>query len=387
VNPCNDPKAVGGVWQEGCLVKTCNSGTVEESLADECAELIEKKVEKILGEKLAEKGIECSTENGGLTEAGKYQTPGIILAGGSWQTHVKLIKPETKEVCNLPDIPSYFSFASMDLVDGTPIMCGSWFASPGLSRMKNETENRKFSPVSSCVQLSPATKEAEWTIVTENMPLRRDHVSMATPAGIFLMGGYSGKSVDLLKPDGSLQRRIFNLERLIDCGCGIEDEGTLIITGGGSNGREAEATKMVDRYNSKGFVETLPEMNYERIGHGCGYFHKDGKKVLVVGGGYYGRYNKISSTEIFTMGSKTWSVSAPLSLPVPRSFASVSLNNRVYFLAGDGKRRGSLLVHEFDGEKWEETQKVRISGLDDRYKGNRAVAVDLATSGFDKFCT
>ena len=44
-------------------------------------------------------------------------------------------------------------------------------------------------------------------------------------------------------------------------------------------------------------------------------------------------------------------------------------------------------MHEFDGEKWEETQKVRISGLDDRYKGNRAVAVDLATSGFDEFCT
>ena len=49
-------QADGGVWQEGCLVKTCNSGTVEESLADECVELIEKKVEKILGERLAEKG-------------------------------------------------------------------------------------------------------------------------------------------------------------------------------------------------------------------------------------------------------------------------------------------------------------------------------------------
>ena len=35
-------------------------------------------------------------------------------------------------------------------------------------------------------------------------------------------------------------------------GCGIEDEGTLIITGGGSNGRsDSVATKIVDRYNSK----------------------------------------------------------------------------------------------------------------------------------------
>ena len=91
-------QADGGVWQEGCLVKTCNSGTVEESLADECVELIEKKVEKILGERLAEKGsiqhiatkneqeylsmyegIECPTKNGELAEAGKYQTPGKVL--------------------------------------------------------------------------------------------------------------------------------------------------------------------------------------------------------------------------------------------------------------------------------------------------------------------
>ena len=44
------------VWQEGCLVKSCNSGTVEEKLADECVKLIEKKLEEILDEKLGEKG-------------------------------------------------------------------------------------------------------------------------------------------------------------------------------------------------------------------------------------------------------------------------------------------------------------------------------------------
>ena len=67
------------------------------------------------------------------------------------------------------------------------------------------------------MQLSPATKEAEWTIYAEKMPLRRDHVSMATPDGILLMGGYCQRSVDLLKPDGSLQRGVFKLERDIEC--------------------------------------------------------------------------------------------------------------------------------------------------------------------------
>ena len=66
----------------------------------------------------------------------KMSILGIILAGGSWQNQVKLIKPDTKEVCNLPNIPDYFSYSSMDLVDGTPVMCGSWFGSPGKSRKK-----------------------------------------------------------------------------------------------------------------------------------------------------------------------------------------------------------------------------------------------------------
>ena len=38
--------------QNGCLVQTCKSGKVEESLAEECVELIEKRVEEILEEKL-----------------------------------------------------------------------------------------------------------------------------------------------------------------------------------------------------------------------------------------------------------------------------------------------------------------------------------------------
>jgi len=52
---CSDPKAADGVWQEGCIVRTCKSGAVEESLADECVQLIEKIVEEKIVEKLAVK--------------------------------------------------------------------------------------------------------------------------------------------------------------------------------------------------------------------------------------------------------------------------------------------------------------------------------------------
>jgi len=364
-------------------VQTCVSGTTVESLAKECVALITEKVDKIIDEKLADKSIECSIENKPLSEEGKYKIPGIIVAGGDWQTKVKLIKPDTKEVCNLPDLPSYFSWSSINLLAGTPVMCSSGFASPGKARMKNETELRKFAAIVSCVQLSPASKDARWTIFTDNINNKENCVSLATPDGILLMGGNTRRGVNLLKPDGSYEYDVFDLKRYIDRGCGIEDEGSLIITGGGNKGGEPIASKLVDRYNSQGFVENLPEMNQERTDHGCGFFHKDGKKVLVVAGGYRGWYEKLSSTETHALGSSSWTYSSPLpkAMRVP---ASVSINDKIYILVSDGRRYGARLeVFEFDGNRWEETQKL---GWRDELQGHRAIAVDLATSGFDEFC-
>ena len=112
--------------------------------------------------------------------------------------------------------------------------------------VRNETEEREFFATSSCVQLSPASKEAEWTIYRDNLPtIREHHVSLVTPEGLLLMGG---NIVDLVKPDGSVQRRVFDLETAISRGCGIKDEGTLIVTGGMYNYRE---TTRVERYNSQ----------------------------------------------------------------------------------------------------------------------------------------
>jgi len=238
------------------------------------------------------------------------------------------------------------------------------------------------------VQLSPASKDAQWTIFTNRIGNQENCVSLATPDGILLMGGNTRRGVNLVKPDGSYEYDVFQLKRMIDRGCGIEDEGSLIITGGGNNGRgNPIASKLVDRYDSQGFVENLPEMNQERTDHGCGFFQKDGKKILVVAGGYQGRYVKLSSTETHVLGSSSWTY-LEFSLPRPmRIPASVSINNKIYILVGDGKRYNAKLeVFQFDGEKWEETQKLGWRGLDDRYQGNRAIAVDLATSGFDQFC-
>ena len=81
-------KVTGSVLQEGCLVKTCKSGTVVDSLADECVELIENAVDTILDEKLNERGlidivtnvtndnISVTAINEAVTEDSKYKNPG-----------------------------------------------------------------------------------------------------------------------------------------------------------------------------------------------------------------------------------------------------------------------------------------------------------------------
>ena len=81
------------------------------------------------------------------------------------------------------------------------------------------------------------------------------------------MGGSYTNKVLLLKPDGTIEPVSWSLQRNIEykiirtlyltliCifssqGCGIEDDGTIIITGGGSfYKRDAIPTTTVDRYD------------------------------------------------------------------------------------------------------------------------------------------
>merc|ERR1712083_1067500 len=95
---------------------------------------------------------------------------------------------------------------------------------------------------------------------------------------------------------------------------------------------------------------------------------------------------KMRSTEILSLGSTAWRITAPLPMSI-WSIGSVSINNKIYFIGG-----ASVLVYEFDGDEWNELHKEKddtiwhMDMLADRYYGNQAIAIDLATSGFDEFC-
>merc|ERR1711915_667321 len=387
----------GDVWTEGCLVHTCNNGRVETELSGTCVQLIEKQVSIIMEKKLGQK---CEKEARlKETDPVKLETSGIIVAGGDNQKQVKLFKPDSKEVCDLPDLPEPFCFSSINLVEGSPVLCGSCDDDDNYSwGEKNEINSER-----SCIQLSPASKAAEWKIYAKNIPLHKYQVSMATTEGILLMGAYGSKGVTLVKPDGTSVWGIFFLKRSIEGACGIEDEDSLIITGGKWINTEAESvtTKTVDRYNSKGFVEDLPEMKVARQSHGCGYLYQEGKKVLVVAGGYQGqkflRWVKddddliLSPTETLTLGENAWKMAAPLPKPM-HSFGSTSLNGKIYFIGiewnrmlGDYSSIEATMI-QYDGEEWTETLKESYNPMNHNSRGNRAIALDLKTSGFNEFC-
>jgi len=292
VNPCSDPKTPGGVWQYGCLVKTCISGTVEESLAEECVELIEEKVDRILGEKFAEKGVIVSGGNNGYDMA---STEVYFPSRGSGYT------------CSLQSLPSARSSHTLDqLGDGTVLACGGW-------PYTLETCD-KFNGTS-------------WSWHSTLLHRRDHHTSLPGHHDLLLMGGtYSLATTELV--GGGEQ---YNLKRRTQGACGITEPGSdyIILTGG------SLSRKTVAKYNRvEGFVSSLPDLNIERWGHGCGVFDTNtGQKVYVVAGGvgYTGDY--LSSTELLYDGGLSWVTGQAL----PRTMsgpASVSLADSVLLLGG-----------------------------------------------------
>jgi len=282
----------------------------------------------------------------------------------------------------------------MSIVNGILVICGSESENIGEYQLKNETEKRPIHAAKSCIQLSPASKEAQWTVLTDQLTPLRYQVNFQTSDGVLLMGGSYTNKVLLLKPDGAIEPVSWSLRRNIDQGCGIEDDGTIIITGGGSfYKRDAIPTTTVDRYDREGFYENLPDMNVARKGHGCGILQKDGKKVLVVAGGYHRDSETISSVEMLVEGSYTWTITSD-GFPPGKMYGmgSVSLNNKIYFTCVFAKSIWptsgfNIVVYEFDGEKWKDLEFETSHEPQDYKPGSTAVAVDLSKSGYNEFCT
>jgi len=293
VNPCSDPKAPGGVWQDGCLVKTCNSGTVEESLADECVELIEKKVEKILGDKLAEKGIECPA--GGPTEAGKYQTPAgpqALLIGPSYGSPGKselLSLPDLRPLdCKIPVFPDgeYYGYVGRSTSEGV-LMCGGFIQ-----------DRREFT--TSCYLLTSSGYQDMPGLIYETIGA----TSLVTPLGLWVTGGNDRgvNHVDTTEIWSNNQSQPHvRLPEGLSGHCLTSLNNTHQLLTGGSP-TDIYPTAAAYLYSEQDGFTRIEDMKTARYGHGCSVINDN--TVIVAGG--RNNYKDLSSTEYLDLNSFKW---------------------------------------------------------------------------------
>jgi len=247
-------------------------------------------------------------------------------------SEVELFIPETGRSCRIPDLRDDRMGHTMDRVNNTVIICGG---------VGDYTEN-------TCLQFSSGS----WEKYATTLQGRSGHSSWVSESGLILFSD----GAELVIPGASAGK---SLGKMLSTrgSCGIEDTDSTIITGLYAEGRR----RVVERYNEKGFIEKLPNLNEGRSSHGCGSFQKDGSKVLVVAGGKGGSYQDLSSTEKLTEGGGAWSIVRPL----PRrmtDMASASLRNTVYLTGGTdaGKVRYKDILR-FDGEGWEKVGEMQVS--------------------------
>jgi len=350
--PCSDPKSSGGVWQEGCLIKTCKAGAVEESLADECVQMIEDTVVDILEDKLAEKGIEHPTE---AVKSDIILTvrsdEGILISGGDVAgTSVEYYNPNYQ--CRLPSLDG--DGRTTHTMDGVTL-CGSH-------------ESR-----TNCITFDQWGRWGNSHYLSER---RVGHTSWNNKeeGKIILMGGYfSGTTTETIRV-GQYGVPGFNLKYDTKAACSIPDHTTVIITGG------EKTLRIVSRYSTSGHLEDLPSLNQGRRSHGCGAYTDDsGQQVFLVAGGQDDKYHKIASTEMLTRTSSAWVMVN--NLPRKLSYLrGVTLGGVLYMTGGhDGDNKRDEIL-QWTGLGWEEVGKMKEA------RANHAVST-IRLDEIKDFCT
>jgi len=205
--------------------------------------------------------------------------------------------------------------------------------------------------------------------------------------GLVLMGGFSQLgTTEILRdyPENSQYDFNLTIPRVYACSIpGYPGYPDSVVLTGGSNDYTYTTLNLVEVYGPDGVIETfpplVPNLNEAREGHGCGYYYRDGEKVLLVAGGinFYGSdyydYNPSTqdgyygystyeyesgykrSTEILYPGNDHWIIFhyGPQALPVPVAYTShASLYNNIYLLGNFADSSTAVYVWNGETEEW-----------------------------------
>jgi len=254
---------------------------------------------------------------------------GIIISGGEGAyTSVEVFNPSDKTGCLLPSLPDLRTGHTMDSLE----LCGGFFTS-------------------TCITFT----SGQWVTSHALTEERSDHTSWSTDAGIILMGGfYSDMTTEIISQGEYEGVPWFDMQYNTMYACSIVDSGTLLVTGG------EYTQRTVSRYNTAGFVEDLPALNEGRYYHGCGAYTGDtGEQVFLVTGGRDDGFPLLSSTEVWSTSSSSWTMATNL----PRSMGSmrgVTLGGVLYMTGGAG---GDFYddIYQWTGAAWEEVGKMKMA--------------------------
>merc|ERR1711988_1567380 len=197
------------------------------------------------------------------------------------------------------------------------------------------------------------------------------HLCWSLPGGeVMLLGGpqyESYQTTEVISSNFNSTKPSWDLKYKTSATCGVKVDYKLIITGGYDYYAPDRALNFVVRYNSQGESEVLPSLTVRRWNHACAsYLNGDGKRVVLVTGGYNDGAGILDSTELM-MDFKPWRPAA--NLPSPRFLLqAATLYNKVFLFGGGSLYRrsdfASILSYEPDTDTWEKAGTMAVPRAD-----------------------
>jgi len=193
---------------------------------------------------------------------------------------------------------------------------------------------------------------------------RLSHVAWtptSLPNSIVLLGGWGAAELTAeIVPGGGT----FDLRHSGFGACGIPDEDTIVMTGGG----DYPGHNHVTRYNVNGFVEELPQLPGNRLDHACAALPST--KAFIVAGGHDGS-NQLSSVLTLLPGAQAWTPLASLPRSMDGARASI-VGGKMRLTGGwDGSSYRSEVLEYQPDNQW-----TTVGQLETRRAAHAVLSID-----------